>query len=119
MSATLPIRSNLVARSGAILAIALAPLAASAVVVSFDSSDQGWIPAQEFGPDDDLMFWSSNAGPGGEGAWVANGHVQTIQTLTSPTFRVLANGSISVTIDHRYDCGCLVLLRGGAGRYRP
>ncbi len=107
-------------RATAALGVLLLPATASAVVLSFASSDQGWVADTEWGDSANAFAWVSTGTVGGQGAWVAEGAPANRQTLTSPLFTVLADGPVSVSILHRYNFTAVDgdAIDGGHIRYR-
>ncbi|MBI2929252.1 MAG: PEP-CTERM sorting domain-containing protein [Verrucomicrobia bacterium] len=74
------------------------------IVYDFSGSNQSWTGAFESGSVINPFTWSSTAGVGGVGAWYTDGVASTsIKTLTSPEMTLQANGSVTISVTHRFN----------------
>jgi hypothetical protein len=80
-------------------------VAQAAIVFDFTASDQGWTAAVESGSSLNEFTYSATAGlDNPKGAWFTDGvATDSIKTLTSPQMTIVANGSVTVSIVHRYN----------------
>jgi hypothetical protein len=78
-------------------------VAQAAIVFDFTDSNQGWTAAVESGSSSNPFNYSATAGLDNDGAWFTDGvATDSIKTLTSPQMTIVADGSVTVSIVHRY-----------------
>lgn len=92
------------------------------IVYSFSTSDGGWTDDVEFGVAAAPFQWGVPAGGGGN-AWYSDGipdfgAAVNLKTLTSPLLTIVANGSVTITVNHRWNFEPDFLSDGGQLRYR-
>ena len=97
---------------------------AATVTYNFAVSNQGWTAAVESGSTSNPFTWGT---PSDDtvNAWYTDGVASSsIKTLTSPEMEVASDGSVTITIEHRYHFevftlgGGQLFMDGGQVRYR-